>query len=153
MFSIKDLANDVAHGTPKDLAAEAAAISEGAVERFPELLTAPGSLERSERDQAAHYRPIEPASVWVVFFHGGPVGIELQDAGHGTLPPIDTLDPKRMRRDEPLLTQAIDARLAELHEFCGELIDLAVRAEEHRLGGSRAETTGERPPEPRREAQ
>ena len=114
------------------MAAKAAAISQDVITRFPELLTGPG-VPKSERDEAAHFSPIQPAYVTVVFFPGGRVGIELQDVGRGLLPPQESLDPKRMNRDEPILTQAIDARLASLHEFCADLIDLAVQAEGWRL--------------------
>ena len=131
VHSIKDLAGDLEHGMPKDLAERASAISKTAVERFPDLLTADG--ERSDRDQAAHFKPIAPAFLSVVFFIGGRVGIELHDSRGRLLPPMNTLDPERMSRDEPILTQAIDARLADLHEFCGDLIDLAIEAEEWRL--------------------
>jgi hypothetical protein len=60
--------------------------------------------------------------------------------GRGLLPPLETLDPERMSRDEPILTQAIDARLAGLHDFCAELIDLAIQAEEWRLATTSDET-------------
>ena len=76
----------------------------------------------------------------VIFFPDGRVGIELHDMGRGLLPPLETLDPERMSRDEPILTQAIDARLAGLHDFCAELIDLAIQAEEWRLATTSDET-------------
>jgi hypothetical protein len=134
VFRIKHLGRRlVDDGEPKDLAAKAAALSETFRKRFPELVGPDGGGPPSDRDQAAHYSPIAPAHLSVVFFRGGQVGIELRDAGRRTLPPTETLDPERMSRDEPILKQAIDARLADLHEFCGDLIDLAIEAEEWRL--------------------
>jgi hypothetical protein len=139
VHSIKNLATDLQYGKPDDLAAKAAKISGDVTARFPELLTGPGE-PRSERDEAAHFSPVEPAQLSVIFFPDGRVGIELHDMGPGLLPSLVTLDPERMSRDEPMLTQAIDARLADLHDFCAELIDLAIQAEERRLGGTGDET-------------
>jgi hypothetical protein len=137
VFSVKNLEQSLPHGQPKSLVAKAATISTDVVGRFPDLLSF--GQERSERDQAAHYESVEPAYLSVIFFSEGRVGIELQDTGRGMLPPLETLDPERMTRDESVLTEAIDARLAVLHEFCCDLIDLAVQAEEWRLAHPKEE--------------
>ena len=130
--SIKNLASDLEYGTPGQLSSQAAVVSAEVLTRFPELLTGPGA-PKSERDQAAHFSPVKPASLTVIFFPGGRVGIELHDMGPGLLPALETLDPERMSRDEPALTNAIDRRLSTLHQFCGDLIDLAVEAEKQRI--------------------
>jgi hypothetical protein len=131
VFSIKDLARSLPHGKPKDLAAQAAALGEGVIERFPDLLSA--GEARSDRDQAAHYTPIAPATPVDRVLPGRP--------RRDRVPRRRTRDTTadgdaRSRADEqrrPDLTQAIDARLADLHELCGDLIDLAIQAEEWRL--------------------
>jgi hypothetical protein len=132
VYSIKDLAKGIADATPRKIANQVAAECDGLPERFVDLLTEDkGRL--SERDTAAHYAPIEPAYLLVVFFPDGRVGIELQDGGRGHLPGMDTLDPVRMTTDEPRLTASIDRRLDDLAEFCVRLVGLGVDAELGRL--------------------
>lgn len=132
VYSVKRLALGVADAKPRKIAEQVAAECDRLHERFADLLTEDkGRL--SERDTAAHYAPIEPAYVLIVFFPDGRVGIELRDGGRGHLPGMDTLDPVRMTTDELRLTASIDRRLSDLADFCVRLVSLGVDAELARL--------------------
>ena len=125
---IKRLGTGLGDAKPVDVAARVRAECDAVASRFPDLLTNDKGRE-SERDTAAHTAPVEPASVRVVFFSDGRVGIEFQDGGRGHLPPLKTLDPERMATDELHLTASVDGRLKDVTAFCIDLMHLAVEAE------------------------
>jgi hypothetical protein len=130
-YRIKKLAAALGDARPTDLAMRVIDICGHVEANFPDLLSGSGGL--SERDRAAHYRPIEPAYLLIVFFRDGRIGIELQDGGAGHMPTASSLDPDRMTRDEPLLSASLDRRLERVTSFCLELIAVAVEAEQRRL--------------------
>jgi hypothetical protein len=130
---IKRLASAVADAKPPDLAARVVETCATIFERFPHLIDE--SRGMSARDQAAHRRPIEPAYLFVMFWHGK-VGIELHAGNAGPLEPYNTLDLARMTADEPRLSKSLDVELADLVDFCVELLDLAARAEARRIGNA-----------------
>lgn len=127
VYNIKKLGNALKDAKPHNLAAQVTHLCADVHDRFPYLL-GDRAGRMSDRDRAAHYWPVEPASLLIVFFHDGRVGIELQDGGSGLLPNHGTLDPDRMTRDEPLLALALHAAGSALHTFAEGLLRVAVDA-------------------------
>jgi hypothetical protein len=127
---IKSLANAVDDAKPTDLAAEVARECANVERRFPHLLSE--TRGTSHRDRTAHHAPLEPAWLLVVFLDGK-IGVELQAGDTAHLEELKTLDIKRMARDEPRLAQALDVELADLTEFCVNLMSLATQAEARRI--------------------
>jgi hypothetical protein len=76
---------------------------------------------------------LEPAFLFVLV-HEGKVGIELHDGNAAQLEPFHALDMTRLTLDhEPRLAPVLDSQLAELVDFCVQLMDLAARAEARRI--------------------
>lgn len=128
--SIKKLAKMLREHRPGQLAERVAEECDELLDRFDYVLSRDD--RKSPRDRAAHREPIEPVWLLIVWFPTGPVGVELQDGGHGALLEPDTslvLDPARMTRDTPLLAAAIDDQCARLHDFVLELVEIAAEAE------------------------
>lgn len=96
-----------------------------------------GAKGKSLRDKAAHERPLQLAYL-VVRFDEGRIGIELHDADAGQLAPIrvEDMNDRNLLDHEPRLTKALDAQLADLVDFCVELLELAARAEAHRVANA-----------------
>lgn len=129
---IKKLANVVSNADPSSgLAADVVTACGAITDRFAHLLAS--TKGESLRDQAAHKRPVEP-TVLVVVFHEGKIGVELHDNAVGQLARVRSVDLDQLTLDhEPRLTKVLDTQLADLVDFCAELLNLAARAEAHRI--------------------
>ena len=91
VYKIKNLASALRGLPPADLNEKAVAQCVDVVDRFPHLLSEEG--RHSDRDVAAHYWPIEPASLLIVNFTDGSIGLEFVDGAVTTCPPTTTWTP------------------------------------------------------------
>jgi hypothetical protein len=126
VYRISKLSSGLADAKPADLAVAVGQVCADIAVRFPHLLSREG--DRSDRDTAAHYWPIEPAHLLIIEFPNGRVGIELRDAGQGYLQTPNDIDSSRMSRDEPALAAVIDDQLSDMSDFIVRLTSIAVDA-------------------------